>query len=66
MSVGPAADGRWHNRVPFFGALQSKANASLVDVNGNTPATMTAELVMANQFGVDFWAYCTYPIGCKV
>jgi hypothetical protein len=65
MSVGAAADGRWHYRVPFFGSLTSKANASLVNVNGNTPETMAAELAMAKQFGVDFWAYCAYPIGCR-
>ena len=34
---------QWHYRVPFFGKYQSAANKSLVDMNGNTPAAMSAE-----------------------
>jgi hypothetical protein len=48
-----------------LGAYQSAANASLVAANGDSAAVMAAELKMAKQFGVGFWAYCTYPIGCK-
>lgn len=46
------------DRVPFFGKYQSAANKSLVDMNGNTPAAMSAELEVAHRFGIDFWA-CT-------
>eukprot|EP01043_Picozoa_sp_COSAG02_P022062 COSAG02_NODE_1135_length_14342_cov_6.114091_8_plen_490_part_00 len=56
---------KWHYRVPFFGSYHSASNSSLVDVNGNTPAVMSEELKLANHFGVDFWAYCIYPWGCK-
>eukprot|EP01046_Picozoa_sp_COSAG06_P041766 COSAG06_NODE_5228_length_3626_cov_1.488234_2_plen_570_part_00 len=62
--AGKAVD-KWHYRVPFFGAYHSKTNASLVDVNGNSPAVMSEELKMAHRFGIDFWAYCIYPFGCK-
>lgn len=26
---------------------------------------MTAEINYASEFGIDFWAFCAYPIGCK-
>jgi len=36
--------GRFHYRLPFFAKDQSADNASQVDVNGNTPEAMTAEI----------------------
>ena len=62
--AGKSVD-KWHYRVPFFGSYHSKTNASLVDVNGNSPEVMSQELKLAHQFGIDFWAYCIYPFGCN-
>eukprot|EP01052_Picozoa_sp_SAG31_P027777 SAG31_NODE_2628_length_5350_cov_48.017901_4_plen_595_part_00 len=56
---------KWHYRVPWWGKYHSASNQSLVDVNGNTADIMSAELQMAKHFGIDFWAYCIYPFGCK-
>lgn len=33
-------------------------------VQGNTPAVMAAEIKFAAEFGIDFWAFCAYPVGC--
>eukprot|EP00051_Salpingoeca_urceolata_P004540 m.65671 g.65671 ORF g.65671 m.65671 type:complete len:376 (+) comp13682_c1_seq1:1665-2792(+) len=57
--LGPS---KYHYRVPFFG---KEINATAVDVNGNTEATMTQEIELAKKYGIDYWAFCAYPIGCK-
>ena len=52
----------WHYRVPFFGA---ELNDSAIIANGNSAAVMAQELEYAAQSGINFWAFCNYPIGCK-
>ena len=52
----------WHYRVPFFGA---ELNDTAIIANGNSAAVMAQELEYAAQSGINFWAFCNYPIGCK-
>ncbi len=52
----------WHYRVPFFGA---ELNDSAFIANGNSAAVMAQELEYAARSGINFWAFCNYPIGCK-
>lgn len=54
----------YHYRLPFFAQEHAAANASQVDVNGNSPEVMSQEIAYAHQFGINYWAFCTYPIGC--
>lgn len=50
-----------HYRVPFFG---EEVNDTAIIANGNSPAIMGAELNYAAQHGIQFWSFCSYPIGC--
>lgn len=59
IDMGPK---KYHSRVPFFG---SEVNDTAVIVNGNTPEIMGQELDYAQKYGISFWAFCNYPIGCK-
>ena len=54
-----------HYRLPFFAKEHAPNNVSSVVVNGDTDAAMAAEIEYAAKFGIDYWAFCAYPIGCK-
>merc|ERR1712151_614703 len=34
-------------------------------IDGNSTEVMEQEIRYAADFGIDFWAFCAYPIGCK-
>jgi hypothetical protein len=51
----------WHYRVPFFG---KEVNDTAIIANGNHPDVMAQELDFAQKNGIQFWAFCNYPIGC--
>jgi hypothetical protein len=53
---------KWHYRVPFFG---KEINSTAIIANGNTPEVMGQELQYAQDHGIKFWSFCSYPIGCK-
>ena len=48
--------------MPFFG---KEINDTAVVINGDSPDVMGQELKYAAQYGIKFWAFCNYPIGCK-
>ena len=53
---------RWHYRLPFFAKVLGPNNVS---INGDSDAVMDAEVAYAHNYGIDFWAFCAYPIGCS-
>eukprot|EP00047_Mylnosiga_fluctuans_P014342 m.37633 g.37633 ORF g.37633 m.37633 type:complete len:395 (-) comp5455_c0_seq1:76-1260(-) len=56
--LGPS---RWHYRVPFFSNITGPNN---VTINGDSDTVMAQEIEYATNYGIDYWAFCTYPIGC--
>ena len=52
---------KFHYRLPFFAKIES--NGSVV-VNGDSAAVMAQENKFATEHGIDYYAFCTYPIGC--
>ncbi|HPJ98306.1 MAG TPA: hypothetical protein PKW60_02365 [Candidatus Hydrogenedentes bacterium] len=52
------APARWHYRLPFFGRVTGKNE---VEVRGHTPEIMEQEIAFAQQAGIDYWAFVTYP-----
>eukprot|EP00038_Savillea_parva_P009713 m.185359 g.185359 ORF g.185359 m.185359 type:complete len:423 (-) comp16422_c0_seq1:186-1454(-) len=58
---------RFHYRLPFFAKVHpyDPVTNSTVTIQGNTSEVMTQEIQYAAQFGIDFWAFCAYPMGCN-
>jgi len=54
---------RWHYRLPFFG---NAIGANSVTVNGSSLATMKQEIAFAGSYGIDFWAFVTYPLNTSM
>lgn len=52
---------KYHYRLPFFSKIEP--NGSVV-VNGDSAAVMAQENKFATDHGIDYYAFCTYPIGC--
>eukprot|EP01048_Picozoa_sp_COSAG05_P004458 COSAG05_NODE_240_length_13119_cov_122.275806_7_plen_310_part_00 len=52
----------WHYRLPFFATLSSNGS---VNVDGDSDAVMVQENKLAARHGIDYFAFCTYPIGCR-
>lgn len=53
---------KYHYRLPFFAGVDNETGAVLVD--GDSAGVMARENTMASAHGIDYWAFCTYPIGC--
>ena len=53
---------KWHYRLPFFATIQQDGS---VVVDGDSAAVMAQENKLAAQHGIDYFAFCTYPIGCS-
>lgn len=53
---------QWHYRVPFYG---EEINETAITCDGNTQEAMGAELAYAAEYGIKFWSFCNYPLGCK-
>jgi len=56
-SLGP---NKYHFRLPYFSIVNGDNN---VDFPPYTQSTMDNEIRYAEYAGIDFWAYCWYPIG---
>jgi len=56
-SLGP---NKYHFRLPYFALAYGDNN---VDFPTYTQAQMDAEINYAAYAGIDYWAYCWYPIG---
>lgn len=57
---------KYHYRLPFFARLTTnRSGGQGVVVDGDSDAVMAQENKLAAQHGLDYFAFCTYPIGCK-
>ena len=57
---------KWHYRLPFFANVTGNGTQDVsVTCDGNSTAVMEAEIKYAVEYGITFWAFCQYPIGCE-
>ena len=57
---------RFHDRLPFFATEHpfNPVSNSTVSIDGNSTAVMREENAFASKFGIDYWAFCAYPMSC--
>jgi hypothetical protein len=64
--TGDMADPKWHYRLPFFAKVANNGTKDVsVTADGNSTAVMEKEIKYAVDYGLSFWSFCQYPIGCK-
>lgn len=64
LDMSPA---EFHERLPFFARELDRPDAmnATVVLDGNSTEVMAQEIRYAANFGIDFWAFCAYPLGCR-
>lgn len=57
------SDKRWHYRVPYYGRINNDTSVTMG--LANTTAAAQQQNRYAQSAGINYWAFCVYPLQCK-